>query len=71
MVRNPANLEVCALLVRDGHALDEADLRYVGFHIPPDFVVGYGLDVAERHRNLPYVCRYVAPDGGGRATRGA
>lgn len=60
MVRKPASLEVCALLVRDGHALDEADLRYVGFEIPADFVVGYGLDLAERHRNLPYVCRCAA-----------
>jgi hypoxanthine phosphoribosyltransferase len=33
-------------------------LRYVGFRIPPDFVIGYGLDVAQRYRNLPYVCVY-------------
>jgi hypoxanthine phosphoribosyltransferase len=59
MVREPASLEVCALLVREASTLDEDDIRYVGFHIPPDFVVGYGLDVAERHRNLPYVCRHV------------
>jgi hypoxanthine phosphoribosyltransferase len=56
--RNPASLEVCALLVRDGQQRGDLDLRYVGFHIPPAFVIGYGLDVAERYRNLPYVCVY-------------
>src|SRR5437667_1445168 len=44
--RNPATLEVCALLVREGLQRTDPDLRYVGFRIPPDFVVGYGLDVA-------------------------
>ena len=38
----------------DGLQKRDPDLRYVGFHIPPDFVVGYGLDVDERYRNLPY-----------------
>ena len=55
--RNPASLEVCALLLREG-AADGASLKYVGFEIPPDFVIGYGLDVAERYRNLPYICAY-------------
>jgi hypoxanthine phosphoribosyltransferase len=59
LARNPASLEVCALLVKDGLQKHEPDLRYVGFRIPPEFVVGYGLDVAERYRNLPYVCTYV------------
>ena len=61
--RKPASLEVCALLVRDGNDKVELDLKYVGFRIPPAFVVGYGLDVAERHRNLPFVCLFneVAP----------
>ena len=58
MARNPASLEVCALLVRDGRQKDDLDLRYVGFVIPPAFVLGYGLDVAERYRNLPFVCVY-------------
>jgi hypoxanthine phosphoribosyltransferase len=53
--RNPASLEVCALLVRDGNQKADNELRYVGFRIPPDFVVGYGLDVAERFRNLPEI----------------
>jgi hypoxanthine phosphoribosyltransferase len=48
--REPASLEVCALLVREG-ARDDG-VRYVGFPIPPDFVVGYGLDVAEHYREL-------------------
>ena len=56
--RNPASLEVCALLVRQGMQSGDPDLRYVGFEIPPAFVVGYGLDVAERYRNLPFVCVY-------------
>ena len=52
VARNPASLEVCALLVKEGLQRADPDLRYVGFRIPPDFVVGYGLDVAERYRNL-------------------
>ncbi len=48
--RGPRSLEVCALLVREGAATD--DVRYVGFPIPPDFVVGYGLDVAQHYREL-------------------
>jgi GTP cyclohydrolase I len=50
---------VCALLVKEGEQRVELDLRYVGFTIPPEFVVGYGLDVAERYRNLPRVHLYV------------
>ena len=56
--RGPATLEVCALLVREGLQKTDEELRYVGFRIPPKFVIGYGLDVAERYRNLPYVCVY-------------
>ncbi len=59
LARNPASLEVCALLVREGRQRDDPDLRYIGFVIPPAFVVGYGLDVAERYRNLPYLCAYI------------
>src|SRR3954468_19564941 len=59
--RGPVSLEVCALLVREGLQRTDPDLKYVGFRIPPNFVVGYGLDVAERYRNLPYVCMYVGP----------
>ena len=56
--RNPASVEVCALLVKEGLQREDPDIKYVGFRIPPDFVVGYGLDVAERHRNLPEVRRW-------------
>ena len=60
--RAPKSVEVCALLVKDGEQRVELDLRYVGFHIPASFVVGYGLDVAERYRNLPGVHLYVGTD---------
>jgi hypoxanthine phosphoribosyltransferase len=61
MARQPASLEVCALLVKEGRQRAKLDLRYVGFHIPPDFVVGYGLDVAQRYRNVPEVRVYKGP----------
>ena len=54
-VREPASLEVCALLVKEGLQREDPDLAYVGFSIPPEFVVGYGLDVAQQYRNLPYI----------------
>src|SRR4029453_15867371 len=60
--RNPASLEVCALLVKEGLQKVDPDLRYVGFRIPPDFVIGYGLDVAERYRNLPFIAEYAGPE---------
>jgi hypoxanthine phosphoribosyltransferase len=61
LARKPASLEVCALLVKDGQQRTELDLRYVGFHIPPEFVVGYGLDVDERLRNLNAIHAYDGP----------
>jgi hypoxanthine phosphoribosyltransferase len=60
--RGPASLEVCALLVKEGLQRVELDLKYVGFTIPPKFVVGYGLDVAERYRNLPYIAEYAGSE---------
>lgn len=57
--RNPASLEVCALLLKEGEQRVEQSLRYVGFTIPSDFVVGYGLDVNERFRNLDAIFTYV------------
>jgi hypoxanthine phosphoribosyltransferase len=53
--RNPASLEVCALLTKPERRKVDLPTRYVGFEIPNRFVVGYGLDYAERHRNLPFV----------------
>jgi hypoxanthine phosphoribosyltransferase len=53
--RRPASLEVFALLKKTGIQRVHLDVRYVGFDIPPDFVVGYGLDFAEKFRNLPYI----------------
>jgi hypoxanthine phosphoribosyltransferase len=61
LARNPASLEVCALLVKAGMQRIDPDLKYEGFRIPADFVVGYGLDAAERYRNLPYLCVYRDP----------
>ena len=53
--RQPASLEVCALLTKPGRREIEVPVRYVGFEIPNRFVVGYGLDYAERYRNLRVV----------------
>jgi hypoxanthine phosphoribosyltransferase len=58
--RNPASLAVCALLVK-GSQPTVPELAYVGFRIPNCFVVGYGLDVAERYRNLACIRRYTGP----------
>jgi hypoxanthine phosphoribosyltransferase len=62
--RGPASLEVCALLVKEGLQKVDLDLRYVGFRIPPAFVIGYGLDVDERYRNLDAVYQYLGPEPG-------
>jgi hypoxanthine phosphoribosyltransferase len=53
--RQPASLEICALLTKPDRREIEVPVRYVGFEIPNRFVIGYGLDFAERYRNLPYV----------------
>ena len=53
--RGPASLEVCALLTKPERRKVDLPIRYVGFEIPNRFVIGYGLDHAERYRNLPYV----------------
>jgi hypoxanthine phosphoribosyltransferase len=53
--RNPASLEVCALLTKPDRRRVDLPIRYVGFEIPNRFVIGYGLDYAQRYRNLDYV----------------
>jgi len=53
--RDPASLEVCSLLTKPERREIDVPVRYVGFEIPNRFVIGYGLDFAERYRNLPYV----------------
>ena len=55
--RNPASIEVVALLRKPDAVKVEVPVKYVGFDIPNEFVVGYGLDYAERYRNLPYIGR--------------
>jgi hypoxanthine phosphoribosyltransferase len=60
LARNPASLEICALLVKQGQQRTKLSVPYVGFEIPPAFVVGYGLDVGERYRNLSGI--YVVSD---------
>ena len=53
--RDPASVEVCALLTKPDRRKVDLPIRYTGFEIPDRFVIGYGLDHAERFRNLPYV----------------
>jgi len=55
----PASLEVCALLHKRVAGAKPVDIRYKGFEVPDVFVVGYGMDYAERHRNLPGICQLI------------
>jgi len=59
--RKPASLEVCALLRKAGLQQVDIKVAYEGFEIPPKFVIGYGLDYQQRHRNLPYVALLNKP----------
>jgi hypoxanthine phosphoribosyltransferase len=54
--RGPASLEICALLSKPSRRRAELDVRYLGFEVPDEFVVGYGLDYAGAYRNLPDIC---------------
>ena len=54
-VRNPASLRLAALLIKDGIERPPLDVAYEGFHIGPEFVIGYGLDFDGKYRNLPHV----------------
>ncbi len=53
--RNPASLSVVTLLRKDTPNQVDIDCKYVGFECPNEFIVGYGLDYAEKYRNLPYI----------------
>jgi len=53
--RNPASLQVCAFLDKKAHRQVDLDLTYVGYEIPDEYVVGYGLDYDNKYRNLPYI----------------
>jgi len=61
-VRKPASLSLAALLIKDGVERPPLDIAYEGFHIPPKFVVGYGLDLDGKYRNLPYVAEVEGAD---------
>jgi hypoxanthine phosphoribosyltransferase len=61
--RNPASIEVCALLTKPERRTVDLPTRYIGFEIPDKFAIGYGLDYAERYRNLPYVAALTGVDG--------
>jgi len=54
-VRQPESIEIAALLIKDGIDRPPLEVKYEGFHIPPEFVIGYGLDYAGKYRNLPYI----------------
>lgn len=56
--RGPASLEICTLLAKPGYKRLNIAARYVGFELPDVFVVGYGLDYAERYRNLPHIAAF-------------
>lgn len=53
--RNPKSINIATLLLKEGTQKAEIECKYVGFVTPPEFIVGYGLDYAERYRNLPYI----------------
>ena len=64
-VRKPASLEIATLLLKEGIQVVPVQVRFVGFVIPPDFVIGYGLDYVGKYRNLPYVAVMEDDDEGG------
>src|ERR671914_633546 len=56
LARHPASLEICALVSKPSRRRVEIDIKYLGFEVPDEFVVGYGLDYAGVYRNLPDIC---------------
>jgi hypoxanthine phosphoribosyltransferase len=65
--REPASLRVCTLLDKRVRRIADLPIDYVGFEIPDEFVVGYGLDYRQRFRNLPFIAtlKTAAPDDHG------
>ena len=61
-VRKPESLSLAALIIKDGVERPPLDVKYEGFHIPPKFVIGYGLDFEGKYRNLPYVAEVEGID---------
>ena len=59
--QGPASLRTCVLLEKNCKRLEPAEAEYVGFQIPPKFVVGYGLDLNDQYRNLPEICVLDTP----------
>ncbi|MCP5033619.1 MAG: hypoxanthine phosphoribosyltransferase [Actinomycetia bacterium] len=57
--QGPASLRTCSLVLREGEQVEDLNVDYVGFRLPPAFVIGYGLDVNQRYRNLPYIASYA------------
>ncbi len=55
LARNPASLESCALLDKPSRREAEIETEYIGYEVPDQFIVGYGLDYAQKYRNLPYI----------------
>ncbi len=62
LLREPASLRICTLLDKPDRRETEVPVDYVGFKIPDVFVIGYGIDYAQKHRNLPYIGK-VIPKG--------
>jgi hypoxanthine phosphoribosyltransferase len=68
--REPRSLAVCTLLDRRARRLTKLPIRYVGFEVPDRFLVGYGLDQREKHRNLPYLAALPEEERAGTAPQG-
>lgn len=61
--RNPKSLKICSLLLKEGVVDPTPHCDYVGFKVPPDYVVGYGFDVDQKFRNIPYIANYLPVKG--------
>jgi hypoxanthine phosphoribosyltransferase len=54
--RNPASLEVCSFLSKPSRRRVDVPVKYLGYEVPDEFAVGYGLDYKQQYRNLPFIC---------------